>query len=142
MPTPRGKQSRHPGAEGRTATPTKGHPVKSTTRRRKGASASRGLPEDDLDVEISTRAKGESLVVHEVRDVQVRAWAPPDAETFHTSFRVGLPERLTPGSYGPFEAGMKVGTRLPSPPRAPAPVRAPARPNPQLPKKGPGRGRR
>ena len=61
---------------------------------------------------IETWARGDSLVVHEVEDVRVRTWASRGFETEHASQREGLPKRLTPGTYGPFEAGMQVRCRV------------------------------
>ena len=77
-------------------------------------------PDDDYDVLIAARAKGDSLVVRELRDVKVRTTSSPSLERLHFATRIGLPEKLVPGSYGPFEASLRVGARLPRPLAAPA----------------------
>ena len=142
MPQRRGKSPRRPPSSGRKTATARMPPGKTVTRRKKGTPASAPTPDvkaadEDYDVIIAAWAKGESLVVREIRGVQVRTWSTHLPETLHVSTRAGLPEQLTPGAFGPFEAGMRVGTRLPKPPRAPGPVRPPAPP-----KKGPDRRRR
>jgi hypothetical protein len=138
MPRGRGKPPRRQPRTGRKAIPPKAPAPKAITRRKRGTVTSGKEPEEDYDVVIAAWAKGDELVVREMRGVQVRTWSVPITESLHTSQRTGLPEQLTPGSYGPFESRMQVAVRAPRRPRAPGPVRPPAPPQPPL----PGRGRR
>ena len=57
----------------------------------------------------TAKVKAKSMQVRALDDVHLRPIASENARTRIRDWRVGLPERVTAGSYGPFEAGLDVG---------------------------------